>query len=157
MHPRTIYWWAHTHPIHRGGGWASCGALHGWDRSTTSYSAMASGRTAFGVHRPLRLLAYKLGLDDEQVRELARILNELKTERAQAEVDERRTVATFADALAAVTFEEEKVREGATLRVRSTERLQDAVVKALRQLHALLNAEQREKLAYLIRTGTIVL
>ena len=30
-------------------------------------------------------------------------------------------------------------------------------MKALRQLHALLDAEQRAKLAYLIRTGTIVL
>src|SRR4051794_11042238 len=36
----------------------------------------------FGVRRPLRFLAYKLELDDRQVSELARILNELKTERA---------------------------------------------------------------------------
>jgi Spy/CpxP family protein refolding chaperone len=115
------------------------------------------GRAAFGVRRPLRLLAYKLGLDPHQVSELARILDELKTERAQAEVDERRTIAAFADALAAATFDEEKVRAGATLRVRSTERLQEAVVKALRQIHGLLDAEQRAKLAYLIRTGTIVL
>ena len=160
MYPRAIYWWAYTRPTPRGGGWAGCGtfvATHGWDRSAARCLAMAGGRTAFGVHRPLRLLAHKLELDDKQVRELARILNELKTERAQAEVDERRTVAAFADALAAATFDEEKAREGATLRVRSTERLQDAVVKALRQLHALLDTEQRVKLAYLIRTGTIVL
>jgi len=35
---------------------------------------------AFGVRRPLRLLAYKLGLSDAQVAEMARILNDLKTE-----------------------------------------------------------------------------
>jgi Spy/CpxP family protein refolding chaperone len=81
----------------------------------------------------------------------------LKTERAQAEVDERRAVAAFADAIAAATFEEAKAREGATLRVKSAERLQEAVVQALGQLHALLNAEQRAKLAYLIRTGVIAL
>jgi hypothetical protein len=29
------------------------------------------------------------------------------------------------------------------------------VLKALRQIHAVLNAEQRVRLAYLIRTGTL--
>jgi len=42
------------------------------------------GGGAFGVRRPLRFLAYKLELDERQVSELARILDELKTERAQA-------------------------------------------------------------------------
>ena len=159
MYPRMIYWWACTRPTHRGewAGYRTFVASHGWDRKAASCLAMAGGRTAFGVHRPLRLLAYKLDLNDEQVRKLARILDELKTERAQAEVDERHTIAAFADALGAATFDEEKAREGTTLRERSTERLQEAVVKALRQLHALLDAEQRAKLAYLIRTGTIVL
>src|SRR5258707_15515385 len=62
----------------------------------------------FGVRRPLRFLAYKLGLDEKQVVELARILDELKTERAQAEVDDRRTLAEFADALAGETFDAAK-------------------------------------------------
>jgi len=115
------------------------------------------GRGAFGVRRPLRLLAYKLDLDPHQVSELARIVNELKTERAQAEVDERRTAAMLADAIAAATFDAEKAREGAALRVRSREHLQDALVKALRQIHALLDAKQRAKLADLIRMGIISL
>ncbi len=51
----------------------------------------------FGIRRPLRFLAYKLGLDEGQVAALARVLDELKTERAQAEVDRRRTVAAFAE------------------------------------------------------------
>jgi len=38
---------------------------------------------AFGVRRPLRFLAMRLGLDESQARELARILDEVKTERAQ--------------------------------------------------------------------------
>src|SRR5262249_20764624 len=101
--------------------------------------------------------AYKLGLDAEQVRELTRILDELKTERAQAEVDERRTVAAFAESLAGATFAEDKVREGATLRVKSAERLKEAVVLARRRPHTLLDAEQRAKLAHLIRTGIITL
>src|SRR5262245_49330028 len=43
----------------------------------------------FGVRRPLRFLAYKLGLSEPQVSEMARILNDLKTERAQSAVDDR--------------------------------------------------------------------
>jgi Spy/CpxP family protein refolding chaperone len=113
------------------------------------------GAGGFGVRRPLRFLAHKLDLDDRQTAELARILDELKTERAQAEVDRRRTVSAFADALAGDAFDDAKAGEGGALRVRSAERLRDAVLKALRQIHAILNAEQRVRLAYLIRTGTL--
>ena len=113
------------------------------------------GAGGFGVRRPLRFLAHKLDLDDRQVAELARVLDELKTERAQAEVDRRRTVSAFADALAGDAFDDAKAGEGGALRVRSAERLRDAVLKALRQIHAILNAEQRVRLAYLLRTGTL--
>src|SRR2546428_3174672 len=58
------------------------------------YGDFAGG--AFGVRRPLRFLAFKLDLDERQVAELAKILSELKTERAQAEVDSRRTLAGVA-------------------------------------------------------------
>jgi Spy/CpxP family protein refolding chaperone len=102
-------------------------------------------------------LAWKLDLDERQVAELARILNELKTERAQAEVDNRRTVTAFADAVANEVFDSAKAQEGAKLRVGSAERLRDAVLKALQQIHGLLSIEQRGKLAYLIRTGTLSL
>ena len=113
------------------------------------------GAGGFGVRRPLRFLAHKLDLDDRQVAELARILDELKTERAQAEVDRRRTVSAFADALAGDAFDEAKAGEGGELRVKSAERLRNAVLKAMRQIHAILNTDQRVRLAYLIRTGTL--
>ena len=85
----------------------------------------------FGVRRPLRFLAFKLGLDERQVAELAQILNELKTERAQAAVDHRRTVAGFADALAGDTFDQAKADTAAELRLDSARKLRDAVVRAL--------------------------
>ena len=110
----------------------------------------------FGVRRPLRFLAHKLDLDEKQVGELARILDELKTERAQAEVDRRRTLSAFAEALSADTFDAAKATEGGDLRAKSAERVRDAVLKALKQIHSVLNAEQRVRLAYLIRTGTLV-
>ena len=41
------------------------------------------------------------------------------------------------------------------MRVGSAGRLRDAVLKALREIHAVLNPDQRLRLAYLIRTGTL--
>ena len=111
----------------------------------------------FGVRRPLRFLAYKLGLDDAQVGELAKILDEIKTERAQAAVDHRRALSAFADAISGETFDEAKAGSGAALRLQSAERLKGAVVSALGRLHRLLEPAQRERLAYLIRTGTLSL
>jgi Spy/CpxP family protein refolding chaperone len=115
------------------------------------------GGGSFGVRRPLRFLAHKLDLDDKQVAELAHILNELKTERAQAAVDHRRTVAGFADVIAVDAFDAEKAAGVAAERVKSAERLRDALVKALGRIHAILRGDQRAKLAYLIRTGALTL
>jgi len=166
MHPGMLYWWK-TH--RRGGGWdayAGCGSsaeAFGWrargHRWREAYAASAHegelGAGAFGVRRPLRFLAYKLDLDEQQVSELARILSELKTERAQAEVDGRRTSAALADAVAGEQFDAQRANEAGALRVASAEHLRDAVIKALGRIHALLEPEQRERLAYLIRTGTL--
>ena len=109
----------------------------------------------FGVRRPLRFLANRLELDEDQVATLARILNELKTERAQAEVDQQRTVTAFADAIEGPAFDEARAEEGGKLRVASAERLKAAVQKALVAIHALLTKEQRQKFAYLVRTGVV--
>jgi Spy/CpxP family protein refolding chaperone len=140
------------------GGWADCGPENRpWEGHFEGHEGGFSGGGGLGVRRPLRFLVHKLGLDERQVAELARILNELKTERAQAEVDFHRTVASFADALAGDTFDAAKAAEGGDLRVQSAERLRAAVLKALQQLHAVVSPEQRVRLAYLIRTGTLVI
>jgi len=41
--------------------------------------------------------------------------------------------------------------------VRSAERLRDVLVQSLGRIHAVLRPEQRARLAYLIRTGTLSL
>ena len=115
------------------------------------------GGGAFGVRRPLRFLAYKLELEEAQVSELARILDEIKTERAQAAVDHRRSLSAFAEAVSGESFDESRAGAGAKLRVDSADRLRSAVVSALSRLHTLLTPEQRAKLAYLIRTGTLTI
>jgi Spy/CpxP family protein refolding chaperone len=109
----------------------------------------------FGVRRPLRFLAFKLELSEKQVSELATVLSELKTERAQSAVDQRRTTTALADAVAADAFDEAKAKSAAEERTRSTERVQQAVVRALARIHALLEPEQRTRLAYLLRTGAL--
>lgn len=142
------------HPGHHGGPFAGFGGRGGPFHGHGPWGD-PDGNGALGVRRPLRFLAHKLELDDEQVAQLARVLDELKIERAQAAVDDRRTTAAFADAVASGTFDAEKAKAGAEARVRSAERLRDAVVNALTQMHALLRADQREQFAYLVRTGAL--
>lgn len=164
MHPGMMAWWKWKQAARHG----SCGAPagHGPSGESAGWSGVEAsgdhfdhdfGGGSFGVRRPLRFLAQRLDLDDAQVEQLAHILNDLKTERAQAAVDNRRTIAGFADVIANETFEEAEVAAVATERVKSAERLRDALVKALGRIHALLKKEQRAKLAYLIRTGALTL
>lgn len=146
-HEMGRFWHAHA------GGF---GHRHGFGHG----HGMGGGRGdegGFGVRRPLRFLAHRLELDEHQTAELAKILDELRTERAQVAVDERRAAAAFADAVAAATLDAAKLREVAQSRVRSAERVRDAVVTALSRLHELLEPPQREQLAFFIRTGVVQL
>ena len=164
MHPGFMHWWKEAQRQQQRGGheaWAGCGP--GGHRARPareeqeSYAAMEDGGGAFGVRRPLRFMAHKLELREEQVSELAAILDELKTERAQASVDHRRSVGNFADALAGESFDEGGARAAAELRVKSAERLRDCVLKALARTHKMLDADQRKQLAYLLRSGQLTI
>lgn len=115
------------------------------------------GGGPFGVRRPLRFLAHKLDLSEKQVTELAKVLSDLKTERAQVAVDQRRTTSAFADAIAEDSFDATKVEGIANERVKSQERLRGALVSALSRIHGLLSPDQRSRLAYLLRTGALMI
>jgi len=149
--------WAHCRPrsaFHR----------HSHDRTegprARDWEEQGMGRgfsdEGFGVRRPLRFLAYKLELDERQVAELARVLDELKTERAQVAVDDRRALSEFADALAGEAFDSAKASAGGDRRVEAARRLRETLARSLQQIHAMLNPDQRARLAYLIRTGVLV-
>lgn len=167
MHPGFAYWWRGRRGRHGGcEGEAHAGppGEHGHHHHGPPWAAHFGGHDdgdfgggSFGVRRPLRFLAHKLELKDEQVAELARVLDDLKTERAQGAVDQRRSTAAFADAVAGEAFDEAKVNEAADARVKSAERLRGAVVKALGKIHGILDNEQRAKLAYLLRTGALAI
>lgn len=147
MHPGMMNWWKHGQGGHGHGHGHHGGGGGGWEGGAEDGD--------LGVRRPLRFLAYKLELGEQQVAQLATILNELKTERAQVAVDNRRTTAAFADAVAADGIDEAAVKGVADARVKSAERLRDAVAKALTRIHAVLDPQQRQRLAYLIRTGAL--
>src|SRR5262245_7017696 len=125
MHPAYLSWHCAPRAVATchgpGARWGRGPGRRPWGGPTEEMEDEGFG--GFGVRRPLRFLAHRLGLDDRQVAELARILDELKTERAQAEVDRRRSLSAFADALAGEAFDAAKAGEGADLRVRSAERL----------------------------------
>jgi Spy/CpxP family protein refolding chaperone len=181
MYPGMMAWLTHGHrhgghghgrPGHEGESpfearaEASCGPEegrhggrgHGWRRHRIeeAFAAHEDGHFGgFGVRRPLRFLAFKLELEEKQVEELASILNDLKTERAQAEVDNRRSTSGIAEAIAGETIDAAKLTAATDDRVKSAERLRDAVVKAVGRIHKMLTAEQRTRFAYLIRTGVL--
>ena len=161
MHPGFMGWW-HA----RRAGHCGPGGMHaqGWGPPWSGHSHGGGGGGdeggfdgggGFGVRRPLRFLAYKLELDDAQVEALARVLSDLKTERAQAAVDQRRTTTTIADAFASETFDASKVEAAVADRAKTAERVGQAVRGALEKIHGILRPDQRTKLAYLLRTGAL--
>jgi len=163
MHPGFIGFWQRHRAGHHHHMWAegACdpqagchdgrGHSHDWHHSAPVGDEVGS----FGVRRPLRFLAHKLELTDEQVTKLATILSALKTERAQAEVDQRRRVAALAGAFDVNVLDLEQLQSAGQLQVETAQRLKAAVTQALQQIHAMLDEAQRKEFAYLLRTGVL--
>ncbi len=143
--------------------YTACGPAGGRDRGDPfgrSFSRRRAhdpaGRAAgVGTRRPLRVLAQRLDLDPDQVTRTAKILDRLKLERAQASVDLRRAASDLAEAVEGSEFGRAALDSARDRRIEAARRVQDALAAALEELHALLDAEQREKLATLIRTEVI--
>jgi hypothetical protein len=76
---------------------------------------------------------------------------------AQADVESRRAASALADVASASRFDVAKAKEATDLKVKSAERVGVALVDALARLHTLLDPDQRERLAYLVRTGVVQL
>jgi Spy/CpxP family protein refolding chaperone len=168
MHPGFLGWLRRQHAeYHAAGGhgahageWGDrCrhGRHGGWHHMGPGFHGADEGGGGFGVRRPLRFLAHKLGLSDDQVAQFAAILDRLKTERAQADVDHRRRTASLAEAFEAATFDAAKVDAANAEHASSAERLRVSVKQALEQMHALLDAEQRKQFAYLLRAGVLAI
>jgi len=116
-----------------------------------------SGGSGFGVRRPLRYLSYHLELDENQTRRMATVLNQLKTERDQAVLDEKRTVASVAVLLENGTPTLDEVREALQGRVASAEQLREETAKAFVAISDFLDQDQRGEFINLLLTGSVTL
>ena len=162
MHPGFHGWWrarhggCHSHAHPDAGCEPAHGEWHGRHFGAWAGPGFDEGGV-LGVRRPLRFLAYKLDLNEQQVAACAAILDQLKTERAQAAVDQRRRISGLAEAIEAASFDEDRVANVGEEQRKTEERVRNAVAQALKQLHAALDEEQRKRLAYLLRTGALSL
>lgn len=157
MHPGFYYRWKRSQHAYQDEARSSACGAQGRRRQDRSEHRSTYRASDFGVRRPLRYMAHKLDLDDEQVDTLAAILNVLKTERAQARLDERRSIAGLADAVDGEAFDAEQAATALDARVESATRLKHEVLKTLEKTHEMLDAEQRKRLAYLLRSGQLTI
>jgi hypothetical protein len=88
---------------------------------------------------------------------MARVLNQLKTERDQAALDEKRTVASVAVLLENGTPTLDEVREALQGRVASAEQLREETAKAVVAISDFLDQDQREEFINLLLTGSVTL
>ncbi len=124
----------------------------------TRYETRWHGRGAsFGVRRPLRYLAHRLDLDESQTRRMAAVLNQLKTEREQAAVDEKRSIAAIAELMAEGTPTLEEVHEALESRANATHKLNEETAKAVVAISDFLDEDQKDEFINLLLTGTISL
>jgi len=159
MHPSFYYRWKCARSAARGEARAGAGGegeARGGGETWWAGHREGSG-PYFGVRRPLRFMAHRLNLEEDQTQTLARILSDIKTERAQVEVDDRRAVGQIADALDTDALDLPRIEAALRSRVESAERLEKAVRKVLEETHALLNREQRAQLAYMLRSGQLTI
>ncbi len=115
------------------------------------------GGRSFGVRRPLRYLSHHLDLDESQTRRMATVLNTLKTEREQAALDEKRTVAGLAALMEEGTPTLAEVREVLAARTKSAEQLNEETAKAVVAISDFLDQDQREEFIQLLLTGSVTL
>jgi len=107
----------------------------------------------FGARRPLRYLSYNLDLDESQRRQIATLLDQLKMDREQADLDEKKTVSELASLIGKTGVAVDDLKVALSPRVRSTENLQITIAKVLHQIVEVLDEDQREEFAYLLRSG----
>ena len=88
---------------------------------------------------------------------MATVLNTLKTEREQAELDEKRTVAALASLLEDGTPTLDEAREVLKARVDSADQLKEETAKALVAISDFLDDDQREEFINLLLTGSVSL
>ncbi len=107
------------------------------------------------MRRPLRFLTWRLDLSREQAAKAARVIERIKIEREQANVDLRRAAAEMADAVDGETFDRERMQAAQERRIEAARNTQEVVSRGLEEFHEFLDEDQRETFAALIRSREI--
>lgn len=116
----------------------------------------SSGPT-FGVRRPLRHLAWKLNLNETQLRDIVDVLDRLKTAYNQARLDQDRSTSEIAAVFSEAAFDGDRVSSALAMRTHASDVLNQELLAAVRRIFELLNDDQRQEFAYLLRSGAFVL
>ena len=111
----------------------------------------------YDVRRPLKFFVTELGLDDAQTLVVTRVLDQLRCEQALSAVEEWRCNSALSDAFAGETLNRSRLDDANATAVHSAERMREVRIAAAEQLFAVLDADQRQKLAYAIRLRLITL
>lgn len=145
-------------------GWA-CGYAFAGNEGQQTHDAASEFRSyqesrhfgrhggSFGARRPLRHLSYRLDLDEGQQRVAARVLDKLKVELEQARLDEKKTVSGVADLISAEQPAQDDLERALGPRVETARNLQSVVASAMHELIEVLDRDQRDELAHLLRSG----
>ncbi len=89
------------------------------------------------------------------MRKVAAILDALKVEREQGSLDEKKTISELANIVTKGEVSIDELRDVLKPRIDSAGRLQLAVARAVLEMVEVLDEDQREEFAYLLRNGTV--
>ncbi|MGI9327919.1 MAG: hypothetical protein ACR2PZ_22055 [Pseudomonadales bacterium] len=121
------------------------------------YESRGQRHSSFGVRRPLRYLSYHLDLDEGQRRRLAASLDRIKLEREQLKLNRKRTDAALAETFLRVETSVDALAAALSPNAESEVVMQHVIAKELFEIANVLDADQREEFAHLLRSGVLKL
>jgi len=156
------YW--HCNPLSRRWAYAhysGCAPGVSRRRSRTepahTYESRQSGAARFGIRRPLRYLSYHLDLDEAQRRQVAASLEQIKLEREQIDLSRKRANGVLADRFVQPEVSVDDFRQALSRQEQAETQLRTVIAKSLHDIADVLDEEQRDEFAHLLRTGVLKL
>lgn len=123
----------------------------------TFYETRRASHGGFGVRRPLRYLSYHLDLDEQQRRKVAACFERIKLEREQANLDRKKADGVLADGFLREDVSVDALRQALAPRTQVESNMQIVLAKELVEIASVLDPDQREEFAHLLRTGVLKL
>ena len=129
------------------------GYAHGHQRPF--YETRGTRHGGFGVRRPLRYLSYHLDLDASQRRKVAASFERVKLAREQAKLDRKKCDGNVTDVFLREDVAREDLHKALEQRTQIEQNMQDVIATELYEIASVLDDEQREEFAHLLRTGVL--